>query len=791
MKCSNCGFEIIEGADFCGNCGNKVALLQDTVSSSKNISINNKNKKLFIILIIVLMVIIVAIVIGVIKNKNDKFIDPFEDIDNLTSLGVVESTKEYEKVNSFVKNIEEDCSSGKLTKNEYIMQLAYSIYDISKLDYKYKDLSLDYNNPMDLFEQAFSISDELSNDTLIYIFKKYTLSDVKWNVEDDVDVTGTSNDDIYDYEVMPLVDKDNNLSKLDNVMLSSNKNFLIYYTTDGANAITKSQAEKIASFLEKTVGNYKSKFSLNYVYKSQYDFGSNSALSTCPTGTSKGKACKLLKSNNIDIKYLDTAMPVFIVDTDAKNTGALGYYVPPIGGLAEVVLKVSDIFKDMGTQMDNMMTTYSFPFFVVSSSLDDFDDTKIVLAHELFHHYQKYICGNGSYGECTSTNFTIETTADYAASSVSGVNKTGTAINAHAAMFIADIDSSLDRVGYKEYGDKGLGYGAFVFAHNYASVVPNGYKHLFDSMKTKNTLKYLYDKSSGKYKDILITTAKKSLTLDYSNKLLIGNKSGKILYPKNYKDIGNLNNTQSININYSSMNYYYIDPIEYDDKSQLSFIGNSNSLTLLLFIKENGSYKHLYTHSLNEEFVININDFTNYQEIVFGIVNSEISGTLLYSYELDKNGTKTPTVTSKSLNLTTLEELVKDCSAIVCHEIKEDAQHKEVTQLKVSFDENDKMVDMYVKGTIKMKNYDPNNPAFEIAEKITSGLFYAMEQTYKEKFKYFKSMITSEGDTYSITVKVTKNFYEALGNDYKLSGEDKYEIAKSIQEEGMICKFEK
>lgn len=792
MKCNNCNAEIVNGAEFCGNCGSKIIKTQDNVKHLNSKPTNKKSsKKLFVILGIIFIAIVAIIVITIIVNKNNKFKDPFEDIDNLTSLDVSNSTKEHKEINSFVKNIEEDYANGNISKDDYIMQLAYSIYDNSKLNYKYKNTSLDYNNPIDLFKKAFSIKDELSNETLVYLFEKYTLSDVVWDIEEDTKISGTSNKNLYDYEVMPMVNKNANLSKLSDVILSNNKNFLVYYTTEGLNAITKSQGEKIASFLESTVGNYKSKFDLNYNFKSQYDFWSGSALSTCPTGSAKGNACKLLKKNNIDIKYLDTAMPVFIIDTDANNTGVFGYYVPPIGGLAEVVLKVSDIFSDMGTQLDNIMTTYSFPFFVVSSSLDDFDNTKIVLAHELFHHYQKYICGNGEYGECTSTNFTIETTADYAASSVAGVNKTGTAINGHAGMFIADIDSSLDKVGYKDFGDSGLGYGAFVFAHNYASVVSNGYNNLFDSMKTTDTLKYLYDKSGGKYKDILITTAKKSLTLNYSNKLLIGNENGKILYPKNYKDIGKTNNTQTININYSSMNYYYINPQDYGEKSQLSFEGNSNNLTLLLFLKENNSYKCLYEYSLNKEFVINLNDFNNYQEIAIGIVNSEISGILQYSYELNNNGSKTPTVTAKSLQLTTLKDIINDYSSFVCHQIEEDSEYKTVTQVKLSFDKKDKISDMYFKGTIQMKNYDPDNPAFAIAQKVVSGLLYVMQETYKDQFKHFKIITESGTDKYSVTFKITKDYYNALNNSINLNGEDKYSIIKSIQSEGFTCKYEK
>ena len=127
------------------------------------------------------------------------------------------------------------------------------------------------------------------------------------------------------------------------------------------------------------------------------------------------------------------------------------------------------------------------------------------------------------------------------------------------------------------------------------------------------------------------------------------------------------------------MNYYYINLQDYGAEAQLSFNGNSSNLTLLLFIKENNSYKYLHTHSLDKEFVINIDEFSNYQEVAIGIVNSEISGTLSYSYELNNNGTKTPAVTAKSLELTTLEDTINDYYSFVCHQIEEDEEYKTVT----------------------------------------------------------------------------------------------------------------
>ena len=786
MKCNKCNSEVIMGAEFCGNCGCKISKIQ----KNQNHNIRKNTKKIFILGFFFVVICIISMSFIVTKNSST-FDDPFDNIDDLTSLDDSSSSNDYNEVNSFVKKIEDDYKNGILSEDDYILQLAYSIYDINKLDNVYKSLNLDFNNPVELFEKAFSMQNDLSDDTLIYIFKKYTLSDVIWDVEDDMIAYNTSNDKIYNYEAKPLISEEGDVSKLSDVLLSKNNNFLIYYTTEGKNAITKEMAYEISDFLEETVANYKSKFGLEFNYKAQYDFWSDSALSNCPTGTAKGKACKLLQNNDIDINHLDTALPVFMIDTDVENTGSLGYYVPPIGKLSELVVKIYDIFDDLEIQFDNIMSTYSFPFFVVSSSLNDFDNTKIVLAHELFHHYQKYICGDGKYIECERNLFAIESTANYAASTVAGVNKDGTSINGHAKIYIDDVESSLDKVGFKIHGERGLGYGAFIFEHNYAAIVPNGYNYLFNMLKVNDPLKYLYENSNGKYKDILITMAKKNLTLDYDNKLLIANVNNEIIYPKNYKDIGIINNSQTININYSSINYYYINPQDYGITSQLSFKGDSDNLTLLLFVKEDGVYKYLYTHTLTEEFIINVDDFCNYQEVAIGIINSEISGTLKYSFELNNEGNKVPTVTANSLNLIVFEDVINKYSSFVCHQIEEDDDnHRIVMQVKLSFDKDEKISDMYFKSTVQMKNYDPNNPAFAIAQKVVSGLFYGIKEEYQKQFKHYKLITEEKDDRYSVTFKITKNYYEELRNNFNLYGEDKYSIIRTMQSENFICRYE-
>lgn len=766
MKCSKCGFDNIKESEFCANCGSKM----EQSSKKKN------NKKLFIILGCIVIVIIGGYFLF---NKLTKFSDPFEDIDNLTFDIVDNVPKKGEFVdNSLVGKLEEDYKKGNLTSDEYIMEYAYALFDRDKLNSKYKKADLDFNEPSKLFEKAESIIYDLSDETILYLYEKYTLSgNVLWDVENDTTASGISNN-LNNYKIEKLVSGEGNLSKISNVKLSSKGNFLIYYSKNGNNAISDETANKISEFLESMVSKYEENYGLNYVYEvKEYN-----ALSI-----SYAKARSLLKLNHIDTKYLDTAMPVYMIDTDADDTGVLGFYLAPMTLLPKLAVEILSLMED-NVQYDTAMTTYAFPYFVVNSTLDDFDETKLVLAHELFHHYQKYICGNGDYeSKCPSGNFTNETLADNVAIQNADVNKLGTIMSKHASWYTFCIEESMDLVGTK---GGALGYPAFIFASNYAEIISNGMNHLFNSLKTNEPLKYLYDNSGSKYKEVLLTTAKKNLTHDYDNKLLIPFYEDKMYYPDNHQDIGIYNTSKSNRIDYSSMHYYYINPKDYSSDSQLIFSSYDDDLTLLLFVYDNG-YKYLKNYSLNGEFIINVDEFSYYNELAFAIVNSEITDHLNYNYEVDNEGGRKPTVTAKELGLKTLDEEINNYSSFVCHYIEEDEDYKTVTQFKIGFDKKDKISEMYFKATIQMKDYNPDDPTFGIAKKIISGLLYVMQETYEEKFKYFKVYTEDNDDKYSVIFKITKNYYEALNDTLDFNNETKTEIIKSFQKEGYVCQYEK
>lgn len=774
MKCNKCGFDNQVNAEFCSNCGNKLNVPE--VNSKKSY------KKVFIILGITL---VLGIGIFLIINKANTFKDPFDDIDDLTinNEQMIIPQQIGKENNSIASKLEKDYEQGSINADDYIMQFAYSLYEQDKLNNKYKNSDMDFSLISELYKKAEELQDELSDDTILYLFKKMTLSDVTLGDDESDNELGIANG-LKSYKVDKLVKSENNVSKLDKVKLSSNNHFLIYYTNEGKNAITNETVNDIANYLEYTVDSYKK----DYGYDFKYDLV-HSGNSGVLFESALVRAKKLLKKNGIDDKYLETAMPVYIIDLE--NSGALGSYAQPMSWLLTTVASIFNVFMEDNVKIDIVTTTYAFPFFVVNAKFDNFDDMKLVASHELFHHYQNYICGNGEYVICPSGNFTTETTADLMTSYVSKVNKKGTVLNIHDLLYIQDVESSIDKVGEKIGGSAAIGYGAYIFGYNFSEIVPNGIKVMFNSVAYENPLKYIYDNSQEKYKDVFNAMAQKNLTLDYDNKVLIAiDDNESPLYPNNHADISPLDHKISDNIDYSSIHYYYIKPNSYNEKAQLTFSGNSKDLTLQLFVYDENKYQHLYTYTLDKEFTINISDFSSYFEVAFAIVNSEIEGSKQYSYEINNEGNKEPTVTASLLNLKNNRDEIENSKTINCVNTEDDEQYKIITQVKILFDKKDKIKDLFIKSTAQIKNYDPNNPAYKFAKNLVTTVINGIQLVYKETFKDYKLITKDEDDKYSITLKINKDVYKALNDGFSITYKDKYELIKEFESDNYYCTYE-
>ena len=104
----------------------------------------------------------------------------------------------------------------------------------------------------------------------------------------------------------------------------------------------------------------------------------------------------------------------------------------------------------------------------------------------------------------------------------------------------------------------------------------------------------------------------------------------------------------------------------------------------------------------------------------------------------------------------------------------------------MSFDNNDEVNDLYVKGTVEM---DEDNPAFKIAKTVTSGLIIVLKQKYKEQFGKITLRTYDEGNKYIILGRIKNDYYTALKNSFDKEVTTKEEIFDAIQNEGYTCQY--
>ncbi len=748
-----------------------------------------KGLKGLIIFLIVLLIIGGLIYGGIKLYKHLTYVDdPFEDIDLVGEDNLKNAIYAEEDTSlSSLEQLELDYKNKTITADQYVTELLYLTYDPGKVDPKYGYLGLEQVDPSYLFGEIEPIVKQLSQETLKNVAEySSTLYNTKW----DFDVSSeTSN--IPNYKVSKVIYTPNaDPNYLSEVKLSRNKNFLVYYSKKGKNAITDEHAEQISNHLEDVVDGLKKDYGLKYKFESK-DPWKLRALGHLDLLE------KLLEKNNIDTKYLDTAMPVYIIDLEDTG-GILGYYNPWTPNTYQVFAEMNMIFMtgkqffDPGfsTQTTTMATTYTFPYFVINSSADS-TGTDLIGSHELFHHYQNYICGDGNYTTCVGGKFITEITAQETAVKTAGINQTGTFLNTWSMRYSRKTDLSLEESKHKGT----LGYAEFPFAVNYERIVKNGSNKMFQAMKYENSIKYLSEQSNGKYKEVLEATAEKCLTLDYDSKLVLPtNENGTIIYPRNYwfkTETGNPNffenNTpKTFTTNHSSIQYVYLNPADYPDLSNSVYVkSDSKKLSVLFFVKKNNKYFMVYKQDLDKEFVVAPKQWTNYDQIALAIVDSSIAGTNTYKGAILSTTDKEPTITQDGLKKKKDNNLPQEENT--CYQIEDNDLFKTVYQVKYGLDDEGKLNEMYIKGSILMKNYDPNDPSFKLAKNVVNSLILGIRVKYKQILKNVRISTQDLGDTYTILFKVTKDFDEAFKNNFGSYPGTKEEIKFVIQAKGFIC----
>lgn len=827
MLCPKCGIENEEGLLFCKNCNEQLLITDISNSNIENIDTNNKkiklDKKLVIIIAAIAFVLIVAILLIVfLTNKDDSkssFKDPF----------IKFSTKGYKKLTtkessslSNVKFINDDVlipesmsnalygdfNSGKISADEYVKQALYSIYEPDKLNPSYKSLSVSPKLLDDIIEFASDNVQSLSDETILYIANKYYMVDTG-----NISAKSTSNYNS-DYVVRKL-GNEGSLTDFDSALLSPNGNFIIYYSTKGSNSITKKYAENVASILEETVTAYKNKYGYDFkfeladTYRIYVDsFFSAPVLTNDAINTLKWY--RVITSSNIPKEKIKTSMPVYIIDF--KNNVQGKYTNRALGdkrlffSAAQVMCKLNPTFNSECSKLSNLNedadmvinmlnTMYMAPNFVVDSNSSD-EDIKIVSMHELFHHYQNtHICNTGSCQD----SFVGEASANLAVvQNFYPNNLSQTLLNGHSVVYSKDSAKSIDK--------QREGYPAYIFLYNYATMVKDGTSIAFNAEKSSNPLLELYNKSGGKYKDVMVKTAGGNLTLDYRNKLLIPYLDDKGIYlPEDYKKYNynqDISDTQTID--YSSSHYYYIKPyVDIDTKTQVTIsasnMDSGKNITVVLYGRNDSqkSFTEIYKQDLDKEFVLTPRDFTGiYGELAIMIVNTSYNANNQYSYNVTLNGTKETLYdvpkkkedkNDDSFDLGISEGNLMRAKSIYCEKTEPTSSLKQTSEVLVNYKGANRITNLYVKETLDATSIDKSNPLYSMVTTLLDASLQGVEQLFNVYFKNAKTIYTKNDSKYTLTIKVPNEYFDNLGDVYNFKGNRKIDIIKGLTEDGFTC----
>lgn len=581
---------------------------------------SSKKKKLIIIIISILALIIIGIGLFLfVFNKKDV---KKEKIDKEQEEIIEDST--YEK-------LEKDLENGTLTKDQYILNLAYYFYDSSKLDEKYKSSVYLFRDDV-LDNELSKYVNDISFDTAKYILEQYFLSDVTFNIDNKTNTNSNVN-------INPsFMDNTNenkystkNKTNLNKVLLSSSGNFLIWYTTEGDSKITDAQAKSIADSLDNTVKQYDSFFNTTYKFKSELDFEDNEKFKSQE---------KILESFGYDKNLLGKKLSVYIFHKKDDSSAAAVYNHQIISTkiINEITKKLNEeIFN--GADYDIQYINVPYVIFY-SNNFSNMSSSLATINHELFHHYQNQILPfkNSEKREGFDKKYPIlEATANWASSKVSK-NDGGKDVEGHLLNGWAAYAKTYHKNMFSDelFGSRG-GYEYFTFLDSYEKNVSNGLNKIVDSIFEENAFDYLENNASkNEMKNTFQYMALRTLDQDYLNKNLLAITSNKMFsFEVDEIKIGDSKN--NITLYKGGFDYYKFNKVDESAFFNIKLNSSYDSASLMLIAYKDGKYSVLNDYDLDIEYTtIDLSKYKNfYDTMYFTIVNSSFKKDVYVDFSID------------------------------------------------------------------------------------------------------------------------------------------------------------
>lgn len=624
MYCPNCRKQVADNVDFCPGCGTNIkdlrkmveqqpAPAQNTETVVNSIPVNNinnsirnnnnevkkpnKSKRDLLIILGVLAVVIIGVCLFFVFIKKDN---------NKTNDDQTPIVKEEEKkIESTFTKLKTDYESGKIDVNKYFTELVNYDYDYDSLDKEYKTDEIIYTtgNISEIIELLENHRDELSEESVRKLIEKATLQDVRVGSEVSVEPQSNTNNDVRVVLLNDSKNKDKVAShKLDKAYLSKNEHFIIWYTEYGNDGVTIEQVKDIANELENSIGDYEDIFNIEYLYKPYYDELINK---------NYFNARESLKANGINAAKIDTAMNVYIYDTESN--GILATYHNPIdiGVLMEtiILLGIDDLF--MGES-----GIVSYPYIVMDKGVieESTENIKAVANHELFHHFQYLYCEGTEQQRCPNGYYT-EATANLASVLVSEVSSTNNFLNGWAGRYTQELSGNLSTLAD--------GYGQFPYYYTYTKVVDDWVSVLNKAFNESDPTNYI--KNNTSIEDLVKiseTIAYNTLAKKYDNKSLYTDKNVTL------KDTINTSKTLNQTINAGAIDYYEVS----GDNTLEVISGNKDYVGIKFYGYKDGVYNELA--SSMDRIEVDLTYYVRYDKFYLAVYNADITSSNTYTIEV-------------------------------------------------------------------------------------------------------------------------------------------------------------
>ncbi len=428
------------------------------------------HKKLFLVLGGVFVIILIFVVVVVLLNSRNQ---------------------KHTEASSFEK-INQDFIAGMLSADEYVDYSLSALQGSDELPSQYRSRATDLFSTEAMIEFVEKNSSELRPETLQKLSETIGLVNIEFDMDASANASTKKRGGFPGLMTQNAYAESKKIKILNKVKLSNEGHFLVFYTDTGEDQISDDKADSILNMAEDIVAKYSSELGLEYKYKS-----------TTIDSLKINSMRKLMNENGINDSMLDTAMPIYVINTNQKSENVIAYYLSKYGGRFLAL-----------TEIGSLSGVPSYPYVNLIRPNSSEADFRVTLAHELGHHYTSNYCHEKFGEKCATGDFISETLPNFFAMEVSkGLTKDNFLNNEHYELQYLGAGTGMK---ISEVLPNHAGYPALAFLVNYYENVSNGLNKMMESLGCFDALECLYDKAGeSEFKKTMTALAERNITSSY------------------------------------------------------------------------------------------------------------------------------------------------------------------------------------------------------------------------------------------------------------------------------------